>query len=277
MVAELVPGPRYVAFLPEIGEDPLFLADLDVFFGCNTAELFRGHPTPIPRDREAPLLHEVDRLDRAEEEPLGVKPFAVPALLKRGSRRQVGKRVGAEERGLDRSVAPGRLPDAGEVLHPHLVVGQFVLVVHDRKEVLFPHVDRGKHVLAQLLEIDKVPLGEDTDQVLGPADPGFVAAAEDAEIVRAGLDNVSPFADVAVDEIPADKIRLAGKETEQGVEVEVFHVDLAPLHEVERLFRREPEAGSLKPPVPPLLVERASFATKAHPGSVECRQHVVEL
>jgi len=128
-----------------------------------------------------------------------------------------------------------------------------------------------------LVEVDEVPLREDPDQVPGLSDPGLVAAAEDTEIVRAGLNHVSPLADVAVDEIPADKVRLAGKETEQCVKAEVPHVDLAPFHEVKRLFGGEPETGSLQPPVAALLVERASLPAEAHPGSVECRQHVLEL
>ncbi|KAF5034525.1 hypothetical protein DSECCO2_595170 [anaerobic digester metagenome] len=277
MMPKLVSGSRDVAFLPEIREDPFFLPDLDVLLRHRAEELLCGHRFSVPRDREAPAAHEKDRLDRAKEQPLGIKPFTVPILLKRGSRRQVSQRVGPKEGCLHRCCAPGRLPDPGEVLHPHLIVGQFVLIVHDREKVLFTHVDRGEHVLAQPVEVDQVSLGKNPDQVLGLADPGLVAATEDTEILWAGLNHVSPLTDVAVDEIPADEVRLTGEEAEQGIKTKILHVDLVSFHEIERLFGGEAKPGSFQPPVAALLVERASFAAEAYPGSVKYCQHVLKL
>ena len=219
----------------------------------------------------------IDRLDRAEEQPFLVKPLAVPILLERGSRRQVSEGIGSKEGSLDRRYALSRLADRSEVLHPHLVVGQLILVIDDREEVLFAHVDRSEHILAQVVEVDEVSFGENPDQVLGSSSPGFMAATEDAEIMRSGLDHVAPLTDITVDEVAPDEVRLACKEGEQGIVAEILHLDLATFHEVESLLRGEAEAGALHPAISPLLVERAPLFAEAHPGSVECRQHVIEL
>src|SRR5208337_807192 len=158
----------------------------------------------------------------------------------------------------------GRNTGPGQLLELDLVIGELVLIIDDGKDILLAHVPRSDHFLDQLLEPDRVALREDADEVERLPRPVFLAATENAEIVRAGLDHVPPLAEVAVNEETPEEIALVGKLGKEGVEREVFECDLLPVEKVEGLLRGEPQSLRVQPPVPALLVQCAPFLPEAY-------------
>jgi hypothetical protein len=164
-------------------------------------------------------------------------------------------------------------PGIRKVLDLDLVVGQFILIIHNGKDVLLAHPGRGQCLIDEGFEIDEIPFGEHPDHVLGLAGPRPLATPEHPEIVGAALDRIPPFPEVPVHEERAEELGPVGEVCKEGVEIIAFDLDPSTVEKVAGFFRYKPETVVLGPSVAALVVERPSFVPEPDPGPVKLRLH----
>ena len=196
-----------------------------------------------------------------ELEPSVVDPGAVPGRLEHGALLAVRYNGPAERARRHRSLRHGRIP-LGQGRQLHLVIGQLVLIVDGREQVGLPHLRRRCRLGDHAIERDRVPFGEDADHVLRLPRTGALSAPKDAEVVRPGLNDVPPFAEVAVDEIRTEEVgvrRELGKEALEGLSREL---EPSAMDEVESLDGDEGEPVAPGPAVSALLVELQPVASE---------------
>jgi len=103
--------------------------------------------------------------------------------------------------------------------------------------VRFAHVGRRGGLGHQPIELDRVPFGENPNHVLRLPRSRPLPPAEDAEVVRPGLDYVSPFSKIAVDEIGPEEVAVCRESQEEAIERLPRKLYPAPVDQVERLDR----------------------------------------
>src|SRR5208337_72113 len=257
VVAELITGPRGELMVTEFRVDRVFPGQFPVSLARKYKEVPRADHTISFHQHDMFPAHEIEEFDRRKHQALRVKAFPVPCLFKVG----VGRHP-------DHSRFPGQhrivardwrdlIAGIRQFLELDLVVGELLLIIHYGKDILLAHVPGGDDLLNQFPEMDRVPLGEYPHEVQRLAGTGFLPPAEDPEIVRAGLDHVAPFPQVAVHKKTPHEIPLVGKFGKERIERVPVHLDLLAVEEIERLLRGEPETIRFRPAIPALLVERA--------------------